>query len=120
MTAHDLTEKEREMIASLLSFMDQHENILANLRCTEAEWQEMCAKFGDKITAKSAGVPANAHKPSPVKMLASVRELVSAGEEAGWDLTVNQHILDNGREAYQSLRRHFGIDLPGDEPLPKE
>lgn len=41
---------------------------------------------------------------TPAQVLRAIRELVAAAEEAGWDVTENAAILNNGRDAYAALQ----------------
>lgn len=41
---------------------------------------------------------------SPSEVLDAIRDLVSAAEEAGWDIGENREILQRGRDAYADLQ----------------
>lgn len=44
-----------------------------------------------------------------LKALDAIRDLVAAGEEAGWDLVPElREVLEQGRSAHTTLRDHFG------------
>lgn len=107
----ELTGHQQRMIQAMIGMMDQDEEVLNIVNATEEEWQELAAKFGDKLTAHHAGWPqANIHAPrhtdgvlSREKMLDALVDEYQAWNKAnGLDLgSADEHLFDENLTADQ-------------------